>query len=252
MIRPLSAVRVVVGLLTLATVACQERSFVGPRMDASDRGGPSQDAGLPDGFGMLPPPTDAAPRTDGPCTQITCAVAGGPYCGKIGDGCGGALDCGDCPTGLSCGIVAPHVCARAAAACAPLKCELPGGRLCGKVGDGCGHPLDCAGCPNGQSCGAAGVAGVCAPAPGCQPLTRERPGGRLCGKIGDGCGHLLDCGDCSNGLVCGGSGIPGVCGPSSMACQSLVCKPAGGQYCGKIGDTCGHELNCGDCPSGQS
>src|ERR1035437_7174331 len=34
--------------------------------------------------------------------RSSCKVGGGQYCGIIGDGCTGDLNCGDCPTGLSC------------------------------------------------------------------------------------------------------------------------------------------------------
>jgi len=38
------------------------------------------------------------------CPLKTClASSGDHYCGKIGDGCGGTLDCGDfCPAGWTC------------------------------------------------------------------------------------------------------------------------------------------------------
>ena len=40
---------------------------------------------------------------DGQCDALTsCQVTGGQYCGIIGDRCGGALNCGDCPTGQTC------------------------------------------------------------------------------------------------------------------------------------------------------
>ena len=38
----------------------------------------------------------------GGCVPQTCEKAGA-ICGPIGDGCGGTLDCGTCPAGLSCG-----------------------------------------------------------------------------------------------------------------------------------------------------
>src|ERR1017187_9811660 len=46
----------------------------------------------------------------------------------------------------------------------------------------------------------------------------------------------------------GGSGtsVDGVC----VALTS--CKAAGGQYCGVVGDGCNANLNCGDCPAGQT
>jgi hypothetical protein len=38
------------------------------------------------------------------CTPITCTpMGGGQYCGRIGNGCGGVLDCPSCPGGMACG-----------------------------------------------------------------------------------------------------------------------------------------------------
>ena len=45
-----------------------------------------------------PPSTSASPRAARPTT--TCTASGVTYCGTIGDGCGGSVDCGStCPTG---------------------------------------------------------------------------------------------------------------------------------------------------------
>ena len=43
------------------------------------------------------------------CKPISCTPAGGGrYCGVIGDGCGGTLDCGTaCPGGMACGAAPP-------------------------------------------------------------------------------------------------------------------------------------------------
>src|SRR5438105_569511 len=38
-------------------------------------------------------PVDVSP---GDCTPISCSNASATYCGQIGNGCGGILDCGDC------------------------------------------------------------------------------------------------------------------------------------------------------------
>ena len=37
------------------------------------------------------------------CTAIECVQPGGRICGRVGDGCGRAINCGDCPAGESCG-----------------------------------------------------------------------------------------------------------------------------------------------------
>ena len=49
------------------------------------------------------------------CTGNTsCKASGVTYCGTIGDGCGGSLDCGaSCPNGQACGQVAANVCGNA-------------------------------------------------------------------------------------------------------------------------------------------
>ncbi len=46
---------------------------------------------------------------DPDCKPISCTPAGGGrYCGVIGDGCGGTLDCGTaCPGGMACGAAPP-------------------------------------------------------------------------------------------------------------------------------------------------
>jgi hypothetical protein len=43
------------------------------------------------------------------CSPTTC-VAAGAECGFIGDGCGGALDCGTCAGGKTCGFSSPNKC----------------------------------------------------------------------------------------------------------------------------------------------
>ena len=89
-----------------------------------------------------------------------------PFCGKIGDGCGSMLDCGDCPGATVCGGARhPQACAAAAPTARRSTCDSPGGRYCGKIGDGCGKMLDCGNCP-ARARSAAG------PAP--QPLRRRR------------------------------------------------------------------------------
>jgi hypothetical protein len=52
---------------------------------------------------------DASLPPDAGCTS-TCRPPGGLYCGTIGTGCGGTLDCGACPTGQVCGLKTPNVC----------------------------------------------------------------------------------------------------------------------------------------------
>src|SRR6185295_20086954 len=45
---------------------------------------------------------DAAGEGGGCNSGVTCNPAGGQYCGVIGNGCFGTIDCGGCPTGQLC------------------------------------------------------------------------------------------------------------------------------------------------------
>ena len=52
---------------------------------------------------------------DPSCVPISCKQPGGQLCGRVGDGCGRALECGVCAGGGVCGASIPNVCrARAA------------------------------------------------------------------------------------------------------------------------------------------
>jgi hypothetical protein len=128
-----------------------------------------------------PPPT---------CTPRTCAD-GGRACGLYADGCGGVLECGTCPAGLTCGGAGvPGQCGESL--CSPRSCAGLGVE-CGPVGDGCGGSIDCGVCPEGMLCGAGGP-GVCG-APVCTPKDCAALGA-TCGILGDGCGGVVDCGCC--------------------------------------------------------
>ncbi|MBC8131733.1 MAG: hypothetical protein H7X95_02030 [Deltaproteobacteria bacterium] len=61
----------------------------------------------------------------GSCTPIACTTAGGgQYCGRIGNGCGGMLDCGACADGMACGTGATaHVCP-SMGTCTNLQCKI--------------------------------------------------------------------------------------------------------------------------------
>ena len=176
------------------------------------------------------------------CTPATCASLGAS-CGEASDGCGGALRCGDCPQGQTCGG------AGVAGACGVPSC-VPGtcqalGKTCGAVTDGCGGQLECGSCPQGQTCGGGGASNVCAtPQSGCTP-TGCAAQGKNCGTIPDGCGGTLDCGACGNGEVCAATNT---CGPAP--CTPTTCA-AQGKDCGRLPDGCGGTLECGACPEGQ-
>lgn len=103
---------------------------------------------------------DSAAADTGPdavCMPSTC-VQLGAECGTVKDGCGGALECGTCPTGKTCGGSAPNRCGDAA--CAPKTCAQVGAS-CGQVSDGCASLLDCGSCAAPESCGGGGVENQC-------------------------------------------------------------------------------------------
>ena len=172
------------------------------------------------------------------------------YCGKIGDGCGGTLDCGNqCPVGQVC-AAADGMC-RGDATCVALTCDngTPG-RYCGDIGDGCGGALHC-----GTDCGRVGWVcenHICVGGPDCGPGSCDGPSGeQYCGTIGDGCGGRLACSS-----SCSGSGRTcrdNLC-VETVGCPKVGCGLAdGGRYCGVIGDGCGGAQDCGaTCPDGSA
>ncbi len=56
------------------------------------------------------------------CMKVSCTPSDGQYCGIIGDGCGNALDCGSCPTGVTCGAELTSVCSPPL--CTGLSCQI--------------------------------------------------------------------------------------------------------------------------------
>jgi hypothetical protein len=182
------------------------------------------------------------------CKPLTCAQQN-LACGSAGDGCGGTLSCGSCPTGQTCGGggVAGQCGTHDGGSCQAQTCAQQG-FTCGLAGDGCGGTLSCGNCPAGQTCGGGGVAGKCgAPDGGGCVATSCAAQNITCGPAGDGCGNLLGCGTCTAPLTCGGGGVPGQCGfPDSGTCASQSCS-AQGLTCGPAGDGCGNLLNCGTC-----
>jgi hypothetical protein len=145
------------------------------------------------------------------CSKLTCQFPGadiclsppqvGNYCGKIGDGCGGTLDCGEkCPPGWIC---EDNICRGSAVMCMPVECESAAGdTYCGTINNCCGGTTNCNPvCPRGFTC----VNHLCAFGPDCVTITcTPLGGGAYCGTIGDGCGGILDCpATCPNGDQCG-------------------------------------------------
>ncbi len=159
------------------------------------------------------------------CVPSTC-VALGASCGNVPDGCGGALQCGACPPGQSCGAGGvANTCGQGT--CTPKTCAGEG-KNCGALSDGCGAILACGTCSGGKLCGGDGMPNVCS-AMACTPTTCALAG-KGCGSLSDGCGGMLECGACQGGLSCGGGGTPNVCGdacggcPAGFACQAGICK----------------------------
>jgi hypothetical protein len=91
------------------------------------------------------------------CPPQSCAALGA-QCGPQADGCGGIIQCGDCPPGQTCGAGGPNKCG--ATPCVPLTCTQANAE-CGVIGDGCGNTIDCGPCPTGKSCGGGGVPNQC-------------------------------------------------------------------------------------------
>lgn len=140
------------------------------------------------------------------CTPQTCQSSGAE-CGAAPDGCGGALSCGSCPAGLTCGGGGPNRCGTNA--CAPKSCPEQGAE-CGTISDQCGAMISCGKCDAPKTCDAANRC-TCSPA-SCGPGN--------CGQMSDGCGGTLSCGDCTSGQVCGGGGA-NLCG--EKPCTPLTC-----------------------------
>src|SRR5262249_22146403 len=84
--------------------------------------------------------------SNGTCTPATCASAN-KNCGRMLDGCGGTVTCGDCGPGLTCGAGGPNVCGPGT--CAPTTCAQEGAN-CGKISDGCASVLECGTCGIGK------------------------------------------------------------------------------------------------------
>ena len=121
---------------------------------------------------------------DGTCSALTsCKIAGGQYCGVIGDGCNANLNCGDCPAGQTC---AGHVCTSGSGYDGGLltSCTVTGGQYCGDIGNGAGGKLSCGACTTaGWTC----TDGLCtADATACAPNSCQTGSGQYCGTIGDG------------------------------------------------------------------
>ena len=73
---------------------------------------------------------DAGGEGGGGCNAgVTCSPPGGRYCGVIGNGCFGTMDCGACLAGEIC---EGGLCV-GGASCMPLVCQVATGKYCGTV-----------------------------------------------------------------------------------------------------------------------
>jgi hypothetical protein len=170
----------------------------------------------------------------GTCVPKTCAQLGAE-CGLAIDGCGGAIECGECSAGKYCGGDGANQCGDFP--CKPATCAAVSAE-CGNVSDGCDALLDCGNCTGGSTCGGTGRANQC----GCQPKTCADLGAE-CGTQNDGCGATIECGVCEGGDTCGGGGA-NKCGTGS--CQPKTCASEN-KDCGSISDGCGATVPCGNC-----
>jgi len=229
----------VVALATLALgLGCQSAGSVNGNSDsaAADKRDTSSEPPmikLPDGGGSWA-------VDGGNCQPLSsCKAGSGQYCGVIGDGCTGNLNCGDCPTGLTC---QGGVCSSGAGYDAgPLtSCSVTGGTYCGVIGNGAGGKLTCGACQTSWTC----TDGLCTGDPAtCAPRSCGSGASKYCGTIGDDCGHAKDCGACAADQVCTNN----QCVPAT-GCVAATCNPTGGQYCGgQLGNGCGGAITCGDC-----
>lgn len=89
------------------------------------------------------------------CVLLTCEGR----CGQWSDGCGGTIDCGDCPADqcLECGRSKPGICSSVCEehqVCYQGECCTPTcpDKRCGHLSDGCGGTMDCTCTGDGEIC----------------------------------------------------------------------------------------------------
>jgi hypothetical protein len=190
-----------------------------------------------------PPQTTCTPRS---CAQQNIG------CGPAGDGCGNAIDCGQCVAPQTCGgggVSSQCGAPSPGGSCTPVTCAQQS-IACGPASDGCGNAIDCGQCVAPLTCGGGGVAGQCGSGDAGAHCIPQTCGSQNieCGPAGDGCGGLLQCGTCPPSSVCGGGGLPGVCGPPGN-CAPTTCAALDIE-CGPSGDGCGNVVDCGQCQAG--
>jgi hypothetical protein len=90
----------------------------------------------------------------GSCIPNTCPGQN-IKCGPAGDGCGGLLQCGNCPNGQTCVSGQCYAPDAGPPMCIPKTCAQQNIQ-CGLAGDGCGNIIQCPACPTGQTCNSSG------------------------------------------------------------------------------------------------
>jgi cysteine-rich repeat protein len=153
-LRPLTAFVALIGLC-LASACGEEEGGGGPGdvavvSDTSGGATSDPDATSSDAtdatFSDATDATSAGDEGDtSACVPVTCESAG-VSCGRILNGCGGSLSCGNCRSDEDC---VDSQCVYVG--CRITECALERA-LCGSIPDGCGDDLDCGDCDLGFEC----------------------------------------------------------------------------------------------------
>jgi len=122
------------------------------------------------------------------CQPITTCPLN--FCGPIADGCGGVIQCGNCPSPEVCGAngVASQ-CGGSNQCTQTPQATACAGFTCGFQPDGCGGLWSCGSCPTGESCGLFAANQCASPSGPCIPTGNTA----TCAKNSDCCSGV-----CSN------------------------------------------------------
>jgi hypothetical protein len=105
---------------------------------SSGAGGAGGSTGGSGGSGIAGGPiivmTDGGQQPDA-CDPLTCTPEGGQYCGKVGDGCLGTMECPDCMGDWVCD---EGLCKGGPSCMARTSCAAGDTSYCGVIGDDCG------------------------------------------------------------------------------------------------------------------
>ena len=155
------------------------------------------------------------------CTPLASCLANA--CGLVDDGCGGVIDCHQCPA-----VICQDAACTSNTCGYTLSTDSLAGPLCDGTNEFCCHG-NC--CTSPQVCFSAAC---CTPGGTCPA--------NYCGSVSDGCGRTIAC-TCGSGLTCCGtvcvdtSSDVANCGSCSNACAT-------GDTCqaGACGETCGSDF----------